>query len=86
MRKSIHFSGHCDHLKHDITLAVFRKHILGKHILSSVLGSNSKSTVNSYIVGRANNAKRSLVVARSENGIDFPQGTLIPSRVLNYCR
>lgn len=52
-------------------LAVFHQHVLSKHILSSVSGFDRKSTVNSYTVGRANDAKRSLVVARCENGIGF---------------
>lgn len=52
-------------------LAVFHQHVLSKHILSSVFGFDRKSTVNSYIVGRVNDAKRSLVVARCEKGIGF---------------
>lgn len=71
MRKIVHFLENRGHLKRDQKRAVFHQHILNKHILSSVFGFDSKSTGNSYIVGRTDDAKRSLVVARSENRIGF---------------
>ena len=65
------FGGSCGHLKNDVVLAAFHKHVLSKRVLSSAFGFNNKSTVNLYIVERANGVKRSVVVARSENGNGF---------------
>lgn len=65
------FGGNCGHLKNDVALAAFHKHVSSKRVLSSVFGFNNKSTVDLCIVERANGVKRSLVVARSENGNGF---------------
>lgn len=65
------FGRSCDHLKRDMMLAAFHKHVLSKCVLSSVFGFNSNSTVDLYVVEWENSVKRCLVVARSKNGNDF---------------
>ena len=64
------FGGNCGHLKNDVALAAFHKHISSKRVLSSVFGFNNKSTVDLCIVERANGVKGAWLLP-SENGNGF---------------